>query len=167
MTQEIQQLHQQLSSSEERQRREVRGKEDTIARLQGEAREKEDTITILEGEVRGKEEALSSVRDQLTGQRERHVTELRQVRLEMEQYQQQLRKEQAQHQLLVTRIATAMSHLRGEAVAPQALKMWELPREEVHITDSPGHWWVGLCGQRNIPRTDSGSQVSPSSNPLP
>ena len=166
-TQENQQLHQQLSSSEERRRREVRGKEDTIARLQGEARGKEDTISRLEGEVRvvtglqvelrqlqgemrmkgetitrlegearEKEAALSSIRDQLTGQRERHVTELRQVRLEMEQYQQQLREEQAQHQLLVTRIATAMSHLRGEAVDPQALEMWELPREEVHISQT-------------------------------
>ena len=83
-----------------------------------------------------KETALSSVRDQLTGQRERHVTELRQVRLEMEQYQQQLREEQAQHQLLVTRIATAMSNLRGEPVSPQALEMWELPREEVHISQT-------------------------------
>ena len=142
-TQEIQQLHQQLSSSEERRRTEVRGKEDTIARLQGEARGKGDTITRLEGEVRGlqgevreKEAALSSVRDQLTGQRERHVTELRQVRLEMEQYQQQLREEQAQHQLLESRIATAMSNLRGEPVAPQALEMWELPREEVHISQT-------------------------------
>ena len=105
---------------------EVRGKGDAITRLEGEVRG-------LEGEVRGKEAALSSVRDQLTGQRERHVTELRQVRLEMEQYQQQLREEQAQHQL---RIATAMSYLRGEPVAPQALEMWELPREEVHISQT-------------------------------
>ena len=122
---------------------EVREKGDTISRLQGEVRglqgevrEKGGTITRLEGEVRRKEAALSSVRDQLTGQRERHVTELRQVRLEMEQYQQQLREEQAQHQLLESRIATAMSNLRGEPVAPQALEMWELPREEVHISQT-------------------------------
>ena len=171
-TQEIQQLYQQFSSSEERQRREVRGKEDTITRLEGEVREKRDIITRLEGEVgengdtitrlhgevrekgdaitrlegevrglqvevREKEAALSSVRDQLTGQRERHVTELRQVRLEMEQYQQQLREERAQHQSLVTHIVTAIgTHLRGEPVAPQALEMWELPREEVHISQT-------------------------------
>ena len=133
-TQENQQLHQQLSSSEERRRREARGKEDTIARLQGEVRGKEDTIIRLEGEVREKEAALSSVRNQLTGQRERHVTELRQVRLEMEQYQQQLVEERAQHQLLVTAVATAIGpHLRGES---QALEMWELPREEVHISQT-------------------------------
>ena len=89
---EIQQLQQQLSSSEERQRveaarhqREVRGKEDTITRLQGEVRGKEDTIIRLQGEAREREAALSSVRDQLAGQRERHMTELQQVRLECQQ----------------------------------------------------------------------------------
>ena len=138
-TQENQQLHQQLSSSEERRRREVAGlqgevrrKGDTIARLEGEVREKGDTITRLEGEVGRKEAALSTVFDQLTSQRENHNTELRQVRLEAEQCQQQLR----EHQLLVTNFATAISNLRGEPVAPQALEMWELPREEVHISQT-------------------------------
>ena len=131
-TQENQQLHQQLSSSEERQRREVRGKEDTITRLEGEVREKGDTITRLQGEVGRKEAALSTVCDQLTSQRENHNIELRQVRLEAEQCQQQLR----EHQLLVTTIATAISNLRGEPVSPQALEMWELPREEVHISQT-------------------------------
>ena len=130
--QENEQLHQQLSSFEERQRM----KEDTINRLQGEVRRKEGTIARQQVEVREKEAALSSVRDQLTGQRERHVAELRQVRLEMEQYQQQLREEQAQHQLLENRIATAMSNLRGEPISPQALELWELPREEVHISQT-------------------------------
>ena len=95
-------------------------------------REKEDTITRLQGEVGRKEAALSTVFDQLTSQRENHNTELRQVRLEAEQCQQQLR----EHQLLVTTIATAMSNLRGEPVAPQGLEMWELPREEVHISQT-------------------------------
>ena len=117
--------------------------DNTITRLQGEMKEKEDTITRLEMEkgntitrlqveVRVKEAALSSVNDQLIGQRER----LRQVRLEMEQYQQQSREERAQHQLLESRITTAISNLRGEPVAPQALEMWELPREEVHISQT-------------------------------
>ena len=125
---------------------EAREKEDTITRLEGEARGKEDTITRLEGEARGKEDtitrlqeekeaALSSVRDQLTGQRERHDTELGQVRLEMEQYQQQLEEERAQHQLK-SRTTTAMSNLRGEPISPQALELWELPREEVHISQT-------------------------------
>ena len=123
---------------------EAREKEDTITRLQEEGREKEDTITRLEWEVRGKEDtitrlqeekkaALSSVRDQLTGQRERHDTELRQVR---EQYQQQLEEERAHHQLLESRTTTAMSNLRGEPISPQSLEMWELPREEVHISQT-------------------------------
>ena len=77
-TQENQQLCQQLSSSEERRRREVRGKEDTIARLLEEARGKEETINTLEGEVRG---------------------------LQVE-------------------------------VREKALEMWELPREEVHISQT-------------------------------
>ena len=145
-TQEIQQFHQQLSSFEERRRREVRGKEDTIARLEGEVREKGDAITRLEGEVGEKghtitrlqgelgrqEAALSTVFDQLTSQRENQNTELRQVRLEAEQCQQQLR----EHQLLVTTITRAISNLRGEPVSPQALEMWELPREEVHISQT-------------------------------
>ena len=139
LRQEIQQLHQQLSSSEERRRREVAGlqgevreKGNAITRLEGEVREKGDTITRLQGEVGRKEAALSTVFDQLTSQRENHNTELRQVRLGAEQCQQQLR----EHQLLVTTFATAISNLRGEPVAPQALEMWELPREEVHISQT-------------------------------
>ena len=45
-----------------------------------------------------------------------------------------MRVEQTQHQLLQTRIATAIADLRGEAVPPQALELWELPREEVHVS---------------------------------
>ena len=81
---------QQLSSSEGRLRREV-------ARLQGEVGEKAEEVrrlqARLEGEAREREAAVSGLRDQLTGQRERHVTELRQVRQEAEQYQHQLREE--------------------------------------------------------------------------
>ena len=103
----------------------MREKGDAITRLEGEVGEKGHTITRLQGEVGRKEAALSTVFDQLTSQRENHNTELRQVRLEAEQYQQQLR----EHQLLV-------SNLRGEPVVPQALEMWELPREEVHISQT-------------------------------
>ena len=157
-TQEIQQLHQQLSSSEERRRREVailqgevREKGDTITRLEGEVREKGDTITRLQGEVGRKEAALSTVFDQLTSQRENHNTELRQVRLEAEQCQQQLR----EHQLLVTNFSTAISNLRGEPVAPQALEMWELPREEVHISQT----LLGTGGWGYVARGTFGGQT--------
>ena len=128
----------QLSSSEGRLRMEV-------ARLQGEVREKEARITGLQGEVRWvvnrlereaseHETALSGLRDQLG---EHHAAELRQVREEAAQYQRQWRDQQAQHQQLTTRINTAMAHLRGEATPPQqALQLWELPREEVHISQT-------------------------------
>ena len=56
------------------------------------------------------------------------MTELQHVRLEAEQCQQQLREEQTQHQLLRSRLSAV---LRGEA---QALELWELPREEVHVS---------------------------------
>ena len=115
---------------------ELREKEDTVTRLQGEVGETEDTATRLQGEVRERETALSNIQDQLAGQRERHVAELRQVRQEAEQYQRQVREEQVQRQQLVTRIETAMRYLRGEAVSPQALELWELPREQVHISQT-------------------------------
>ena len=111
----------------------MREKEGRVAILQGEVREKEGRVAILQGEVREKEAALSGLRDQLTGQNERHVTELRQVRQEAEQ---NLQEEQVQRQQLMTRIDTAMANLRGEAVSPQALELWELPREEVHISQT-------------------------------
>ena len=109
---------------------EVREKEDRVAILQGEVREKEGRVAILQGEVREKEAALSGLRDQLTGQNERHVTELRQVRQEAEQ---NLQEEQVQRQHLIARV---MAAVRGEAVSPQALELWELPREEVHISQT-------------------------------
>ena len=109
---------------------EVREKEGSVTILQGEVREKEDRVAILQGEVREKEAALSGLRDQLTGQNERHVTELRQVRQEAEQ---NLQEEQVQRQQLIARM---MAAVRGEAVSPQALELWELPREEVHISQT-------------------------------
>ena len=122
---ELRQKTQQLSRSEERQRI-----------LQGEVRENEGRVAILQGEVREKEVALSGLHDQLTGQNERHVTELRQVRQEAEQNLRQFREEQVQRQQLMARIDTAMANLRGEAVSPQALELWELQREEVHISQT-------------------------------
>ena len=109
---------------------EVREKEDRVAILQGEVREKEGRVAILQGEVREKEAALSGLRDQLTGQNEHHMTELRQVRQEAEQ---NVQEEQVQHQQLIARV---MAAVRGEAVSPQALEPWELPREEVHISQT-------------------------------
>ena len=150
---ELRQKTQQLSRSEERQRilqgevrekedrvailqGEVREKEDRVAILQGEVREKEGRVAILQGEVREKQVALSGLRDQLTGQNEHHVTELRQVRQEAEQNLQQFREEQVQRQQLMARMEAAMALMRGEAVFPQALELWELPREEVHISQT-------------------------------
>ena len=112
---------------------EMRVKEGTINTLQEEVRGKEGTITRLQGEIRGKDAALSSVGNQLASERESHMTELRQARLEGERFQQQLREEQAQHQLMMNRIAAVM---RGEPVVPQALELWELPREDVHISQT-------------------------------
>ena len=130
---ELRQKTQQLTRSEERQRilqGEVREKEGRVAILQGEVREKEGRVAILQGEVREKEAALSGLRDQLTGQNERHVTELRQLRQEAEQ---NLQEEQVQRQQLIARMMAAM---RGEAVSPQALELWELQQEEVHISQT-------------------------------
>ena len=141
---ELRQKTQQLSRSEERQRilegevrekedsvailqGEVREKDDRVAVLQGEVREKEDRVAILQGEVREKEAALSGLRDQLTGQNERHVTELRQVRQEVEQNLRQFREEQVQRQQLMARMEAGIALMRGEAVSPQALELWELP----------------------------------------
>ena len=109
---------------------EVREKEDTVAILQGEVREKEGRVAILQGEVREKDAALSSLRDQMTREHERHVTELRQERQEVEQ---NLQEEQIQHQQQMAHMEAAM---RREAVSPQALELWELPREEVHISNT-------------------------------
>ena len=115
---------------------EVREKEARVAILQGEVREKEGSVAILQGEVREKEAALSGLRDQLTGQNERHVTELRQVRQEADQNLQQFREEQVQRQQLMARMEAGMAVMRGEAVSSQALELWELPREEVHISQT-------------------------------
>ena len=136
---ELRQKTQQLSRCEERQRilqGEVREKEDWVAILQGEVREKEGRLAILQGEVREKEVALSGLHDQLTGQNEHHVTELRQVRQEAEQNLQQFREEQVQRQQLMARMEAGMALMRREAVSPQALELWELPREEVHISQT-------------------------------
>ena len=159
---------------------EVREKEDRVAILQREVREKEGRVAILQGEVREKEDrvailqvevsdALSGLRDQLTGQNERHVTELQQVRQEAEQNLQQFREEQVQRQQLMARMEAGMALMRGEAVSPQALELWELPREEVHISQTI----LGTGGWGYVARgTFRGQTVAvkclhPSRNPLP
>ena len=128
---------------------EVSGREDTIARLQGDVRGNEDTIARLQEEARGREYTIARLQEEAREARGRedtmqahHVTELRQVRLEVEQCQQQLREEQAQHRLLVR------SHQRGEPVSPQALELWGLPREEVHIS----HTLLGTGGWGYVAR---------------
>ena len=119
----------QLSSSEGRLRMEVAELQGHIARLQGEVRA---TVDRLQREVRNRQTALQ---DQLTDQRDQHTAQLQQMRGQVERYQRLWRDEQAQHQQLATRINTAMAHLRGETAPPQeALQLWELPREEVHIS---------------------------------
>ena len=105
---------------------EVREKEDTVTRLQGELREREGTVTRLQGEARERETALSSIQDQLASQRERHLTELLQVRQEAEQYRHQLREEQGQYQQ-----QQLVAHVRADA-----LELWELPHEQVHISQT-------------------------------
>ena len=64
---------------------------------------------------------------------ERHAMELQQMR---EHYQQQLNEEQVQRHQLAARIDIAVGHLRGETVTPQLLDLWELPREDVHISQT-------------------------------
>ncbi len=160
-TREIHYLQQQLSNSAKRNgetvarlQGEVREERETMTRLQGEVREERKTVNRLQGEVREERETVTRLQgevrileDSLTSQRERHVIELRQSRVESEehlrqsrveseQYQRQLREEQIQRQQLSARIDTAVGHLRGEAVVPQALELWELPREDVHISQT-------------------------------
>ena len=131
---------------------EVREKEDRVAILQGEVREKEGRVAILQGEVREKEGRVAilqgEVREKdaaLSRQNEHHVTELQQVRQEAEQ---NLQEERMQRQQLIARIEAAMrggqaamrggqAAMRGgEAVSSQALELWELPREEVNISNT-------------------------------
>ena len=145
----------QLSSSEGRLRQEVtrlegelREKEAMPAMIQREAREvaarqveqemkdKDDTITGLERNLQYKEAAISGLVDQLMRYRELHMAELDQARQETEHYQHLLREEQAQRQQLVTRIRGVIGDVRGDAASPQALELWELPREEVHISQT-------------------------------
>ena len=109
---------------------EGREKEATIARLQEEGREGDATIARLEAEARERQTAM-------TGENDRRAAELQQVRGEAEQYQQQWRDEQARRQQLAARIDSAVANLRGEAaISQQGLQLWELPREEVNISQT-------------------------------
>ena len=108
-------------------------REQMINRLEQDVREKDSRLTGLESNLQAKDLALSGLRDQLAGQRERHVIELRQVRQETEQYRQQLSDERVQHQQLVDGISAIM---RGEAVSAQTLELWELPCEDVCISQT-------------------------------
>ena len=132
-TQETHHLQQQLRQEREQ-----------VNRLQGEVRRKDQEVgeekERLQGEVRRKDEELRQTvtrfEDQLRGQRERHVVELQHVRNESEQYQRQFREEQVQRQELAGRIEGVIAQLRGETVNPQLLDLWELPREDVHISQT-------------------------------
>ena len=142
-TQETHHLQQQLRQEREqvnrlqgevrRKDQEVREERETVVRLEGEVRRKDqevreerETVVRLQGEVRRRnDESRQTV--------ERHAMELQQMR---EHYQQQLNEEQVQRRQLAARIDIAMAGLRGETVTPQLLDMWELPREDVHISQT-------------------------------
>ena len=142
-TQETHHLQQQLRQEREqvnrlqgevrRKDQEVREERETVVRLQGEVRRKDqevreerETVVRLQGEVRRRnDESRQTV--------ERHAMELQQMR---EHYQQQLNEEQVQRRQLAARIDIAVGNLRGETVTPQLLDLWELPHEDVHISQT-------------------------------
>ena len=142
-TQETHHLQQQLRQEREqvnrlqgevrRKDQEVREERETVVRLEGEVRRKDqevreerETVVRLQGEVRRRnDESRQTV--------ERHAMELQQMR---EHYQQQLNEEQVQRRQLAARIDIAVGNLRGETVTPQLLDLWELPREDVHISQT-------------------------------
>ena len=92
------------------------------------------------------------------------------LRGEADQYQHQLREEQIQRQQLEARIEAAVGYLRGEAQAPkqaQAPEMWELPRDEVHISQTilgTGGW--GYVAKGTFKGQKVAVKVSPSRHPL-
>ncbi len=147
-------LQQQLSNSNlEKGARlqELVKEKETVSRLQGEVREERETVTRLQGEVREERETVTRLQGEVREERET-VTRLKgEVKEESEQYQRQLEEEQIHRQQLSARIDGAMGHLRGEAVVPQALELWELPREDVHISQTilgTGGW--GYVAQRTF-----------------
>jgi serine/threonine protein kinase len=94
------------------------------------------TITDLKDEIERKEDSLAKVDDRITGRTDLLAAELRHVKFEVEQYQEELREEQTQHQALMTRVDTVVSLLRGTKKAPEEVCHWELSREEVHLSQS-------------------------------
>ena len=163
-TQETHHLQQQLRQEREqvnrlqgevrRKDQEVREERETVVRLQEEVRRKDqevreerETVVRLQGEVRRKDQevrrkdeelqqTVTRFEDQLRGQRERLVIELQHMKNESEQYQRQFREEQVQRQELAGRIEGVMALCRGETVTPQLLDLWELPREDVYISQT-------------------------------
>ena len=158
--QEIHQLKLQLTKTE----REVIGlqgeidsERDTVARLQKEAKEEKEKMTILlealdkekrkvielSGEVDEEKETVTRLREEMrmkVQESNRHTAELQQMR---EEHRHQLSEERALKQRLEARIDRAMANLRGDAIktdlqgdvtASEPLALWELPREDVHIS---------------------------------
>ena len=142
-TQETHHLQQQLRQEREqvnrlqgevrRKDQEVREERETVVRLEGEVRRKDQEVRRKDEEL---QQTVTRFEDQLRGQRERHVVELQRVRNESEQYQRQFREEQVQRQELAGRIEGVIALCRGETVTPQLLDLWELPREDVHISQT-------------------------------
>ena len=134
-TQENDHLQQQL-----RQEREQVNKLQEQVRWKVQGGEASEAVVRLQEEIRMKDEELRQTvtrfEDQLRGQRERHVVELQCARNESEQYQRQFREEQVQRQKLADRIEGVIAQLKGETVIPQPLDLWELPREDVHISQT-------------------------------
>ena len=120
-TQETHHLQQQLRQEREQ----VNRFQGEMRRKDQEVREERERVVRLDQEIRRKDEEL---RQTVT----RFMVELQHVRNESEQYQRQFREEQVQRQELAGHIA----QLRGETVNPQLLDLWELPREDVHISQT-------------------------------
>ena len=114
---------------------------ENIKRLTVEVKEKEtvnaglqEELVILRARLENQKKDMEESQTKLVKQREFYLDELQQTRKAAEEYQHQLKEKEAQYQLLVARIDSAMANLRGE-IQP-TVQLWELPREEVHISQT-------------------------------
>ena len=109
--------------------KELKGEKELVSRMQTELMDKVAFADSLQQQLLKKDNMCSGLHDQLMGQRDRHAAEL-------QHHQQQFREEQVKYQQLSARIEMAISQLRGEEVVPQSVEMWELSREDIHVSQS-------------------------------
>ena len=95
--------------------------------------EHENSVSQLHRELEQQGRDMAELRTMVRAQAGNHVTELQR---DLEGYRHLMQEEQARRRELTRRVEMVVVHLMGEETSPTYTELWELAREDVHVSQT-------------------------------